>query len=158
MTQKEYTETEIPITSGDEYWYRSEPQAEIPMESEPKDTEPVGANGVRPSDKPEPVLKDGLPWQAYALVIDRADPRTWYLPHHTKMVKKSVKGKIGYEHTVDWKAMPRIVYGLSRYGRQAEKLPLDENQVLQAASHLAMHYIKAGKPLPDALAVIAYIG
>ena len=149
MMQKSYTQ--------DEYWYR-------PLQDGCRGVsldapEPVGANGVRPPDKPGPVLsEDGLPRQAYALVVDRADPRTWFLPHHTKMVKKSVKGKIGYEHTVDWKAMPRIVFRLSRYGRQAEKLPLDENQVLQAASHLAMHYIKAGKPIPDALAVISYIG
>jgi hypothetical protein len=135
MAQKRYT--------IEEYWYRPLPES-------------VRAGScVRPPGKSEPPLKDGLPWQAYAVVGDRADPCTWHLPHHTKMVKKAVKGKIGCEHTVDWKAMPRMVYKLSRYGRQAEHLPLDENQVLQAASHLSTHYIKADKPLPDALAVLS---
>jgi hypothetical protein len=122
----------------DEYWYRT--------------PEPVGATGGRPDQK------DGLPWQAFAIVGNRADPSTWYLPHHTKMIKKAVKGKIGYEHTVDWKAMSRMVFMLSRYGRQQAKLPLEPGQVLEAATHLAVHYIKAKKSVPDALAVISYIG
>jgi hypothetical protein len=148
MAQRSYTQ--------EEYWYRPLPAT---AEGEGPDEVSDGIGKTITVEKPEsrtPLLsEDGLPWQAYALVGDRMDPRTWHLPHHTKMVKKAVKGKIGYEHTVDWKAMPRIVYRLSRYGRQAEKLSLDENQVLQAASHLAMHYIKAGRPLPDALAVLS---
>jgi hypothetical protein len=148
MAQKKYT--------IDEYWYRPLPataEGECPDEV----SDGIGkTTTVEKSESRTPLLsEDGLPWQAFAVVGDRSDPRTWHLPHHTKMVKKAVKGKIGYEHTVDWKAMPRTVYQLSRYGRQAEHLPLDENQVLQAASHLAMHYIKAGKPLPDALAVLS---
>ena len=143
----------------DKFWYQS--------------LDPVGADPrVRPVEKSEheaaegpeeigktPILSGyGLPWQAYAVVGDRADPGTWHLPHHTKAVKKAVKGKIGYEHTVDWKAMPRMVYRLSRFGRMEAKLPLDPEQVLQAATHLAVHYIKAKKPVPDALAVLSYIG
>jgi hypothetical protein len=112
----------------------------------------VGATGGRSLEK------DGLPWQAFAVFGDRADPGTWFLPHHTKAVKKAVKGKIGYEHTVDWKAMPRMVYLLSRFGRMEAKLPLDPEQVLQAATHLAVHYIEANKPVPDAIAAISYMG
>ena len=138
MTQKSYT--------PDEYWYRPLP-AGNPAEGPDEVSNGIGKTTT--TDKPGPVLSDdGLPWQAFAVVGDRADPGTWHLPHHTKLVKKAVKGKIGYEHTVDWKAMPQVVYQLSRYGRQQAKLPLDPEQVLQAATHLAMHYIKAGKPLP----------
>ena len=129
----------------DDFWYCPPEPVEDPAAAAIKQSSVSGEN--------TDLLKDGLPWQAYAVVGDRADPRTWHLPHHTKAVKKAVKGKIGYEHTVDWKAMPGIVHMLSRYGRHEAKLPLDPEQVLQAATHLAVHYIKAKKPVPDALAV-----
>jgi hypothetical protein len=138
------------MTKENDFWYRPPEAVEDP------DTATIEKAVV--SGENTDLLKDGLPWQAFAVVGDRSDPDTWFLPHHTKAVKKAVKGKIGYEHTVDWKAMPRMVYLLSRFGRMEAKLPLDPEQVLQAATHLAVHYIKAKKPVPDALAAISYMG
>jgi hypothetical protein len=95
-----------------------------------------------------------LPYQAYAIVPDRDDPSSWKLPHHTRLVNRAVKGKIGYEHTVDWDLVNEAVVRLSRQGVEGARIDAPEDQVLAAAQHLASHYIKAGKPLPDALAVM----
>jgi len=99
-------------------------------------------------------VKNGLPWQAYAIVGDKADPLTWKLPHHTRQVYRAVKGKIGYEHTVDWENMTQMVAFLSLQGIEGRRVQADESQIVGAARHLASHYQKAGKPLPDALAVL----
>jgi hypothetical protein len=99
-------------------------------------------------------LKDGLPWQAFAIATDKNDLNTWKLPHHTKLVKKAVKGKIGHEHTVDWKLVEEAVQLLSLRGREGQRVNATEGEVLHAAHHLATHYQKAGLPLPDALAVL----
>jgi hypothetical protein len=95
-----------------------------------------------------------LPYQAYAIVPDREDPGTWKLPHHTRLVNRAVKGKIGYEHTVDWKLVAEAVAVLSRQGVDGKRLEAPEHEVLAAAQHLASHYVKAGRPLPDALAAL----
>jgi hypothetical protein len=105
-------------------------------------------------DEDKQPVKDGLPWQAFALVGDKADPLAWRLPHHTRQVYRAIKGKIGYERTVDWENMPLMVAYLSRQGVEGQRVPADEFQILAAAKHLASHYLKAGKPLPDALAVL----
>ena len=102
-------------------------------------------------DEEKPVEKDGLPWQAYALVGSRDNPDTWQLPHHTRLVYRAVQGKIGTEHTVDWELMPAAVAALSRQ----ERIHASEDLILEAAVHLASHYRKAERPLPDALAVLA---
>jgi len=99
--------------------------------------------------------KDGLPWQAYALVADREDPATWQLPHHTRQVYRSIKGKVGTEHTVDWELVPAAVAALSRQGFEGRRVQAGEELILEAAAHLAAHYRMAGKPLPDALAALA---
>jgi hypothetical protein len=99
-------------------------------------------------------VRDGLPWQAFALVGDKEDPLTWKLSHHNRQVYRAIKGKIGYEHTVDWENMPFMVAYLSRQGVEGQRVQADEFQILAAAKHLASHYLKAGKPLPDALAVL----
>jgi hypothetical protein len=97
---------------------------------------------------------DGLPCQAFAIVPVIADPSTWKLPHHTRQVYRAVKGKVGYEHTVDWENMPLMVQYLSHNGVDGQRVQGEPSDLLAAAKHLASHYIKAGKPLPDALAVI----
>jgi hypothetical protein len=99
-------------------------------------------------------LKDGLPWQAFAIATDKNDLSTWKLPHHNSMVKKAVKGKMGYEHTVDWRSIEKAVKLISRGGIEGRRVNANEGEVLHAARHLATHYIKAGLPLPDALAVL----
>ncbi len=99
--------------------------------------------------------KDGLPWQAYALVGSREDPDTWKLPHHTRKVYRALKGKVGIEHTVDWELVPAAVAALSRQGFESRRVQASEELILEAAVHLAGHYRKAGRPLPDALAALA---
>jgi hypothetical protein len=99
-------------------------------------------------------LKDGLPWQAFAIATDKNDPATWKLPHHTIAVKKAVKGKIGYEHTVNWKQVEEAVLLISRRGIDGRRVNATESEILHAARHLAIHYQKACLPLPDALAVL----
>lgn len=98
--------------------------------------------------------KHGLPWQAYAIVGSKDDPLTWKLPHHTRKVYRAIQGKIGYEHTVDWENMGQMVLYLSRQGVEGQRVQADSDAILNAANHLAAHFSKAGKPLPDALAVL----
>ena len=98
--------------------------------------------------------KDGLPWQAYAMAPDREQPGTWKLPHHTSLVYRAVKGKIEFEHTVDWPLMPQAVEMLSLRGIEGKRVEAAESEIITAARHLATHYIKAGTPVPDALAVL----
>ena len=104
----------------------------------------------------QPLTRDNLPMQAFAIVTDRAKPETWQLPHHTRLIFRAINGnKIGYEHTVDWENMPLMVQFLSRQGIEGQRVQAEPHELLEAAKHLASHYLKAGKPLPDALAVLA---
>ena len=97
----------------------------------------------------------GLPYQAFAIVKDVNDPNSWFLPHHTKLINRSIKGKIGYEHTVNWNLVDRAVQLLSLKGIDGERVRcVEEGYIISAARHLASHYQKADKPLPDALAVL----
>lgn len=109
-------------------------------------------------DIPEPniksIVKNGLPWQAYAIVIDTNDPGTWQLPHHTPQVKRAVQGKIGYEHTVDWMQLEKAVLLVSRYGDEGRRVTADPEVIIQAARHLASHYQKAGRMIPTTLCAI----
>ena len=114
---------------------------------------------VNTKQKKTPAIQEGehstgLPWQAFAIVGDRQDPSTWQLPHHTRQVNRAVQGKMGYEHTIDWENMPLTVAYLSRQGVEGRRVQAEPEQMLAAARHLASHYHKAGKPLPDALAVL----
>ena len=61
-----------------------------------------------------PKTKEDLPWQAFAIVGDKGDPDTWKLPHHNTTIFRAIKGKIGFERTVDWELMPAAVAALSR--------------------------------------------
>jgi hypothetical protein len=99
-------------------------------------------------------LKYGLPWQAFAIATDKNDPNTWKLPHHTGMLKKAVERKADYEHTVDWQLVEEAVQLISLRGKEGQRISATEGEILHAARHLATHYQQAGRPLPDALAVL----
>jgi hypothetical protein len=106
-------------------------------------------------EKPLAPLLDGLPWQAFAIVADKADPSTWQLPHHTKAVKKAAAGKIGYEHTVDFGMLEACSLRLQRYGMNGEgRVIADPQLIIDAARHLAAHYRKAGQQIPTILCAL----
>jgi len=105
--------------------------------------------------------KEGLPKEAFAIVGDPQDPETWKLPHHTKAIFRALQGRpcspydssrrVDIEKTVDWDRMPAAVAALSRGGYRGERVQASEEDILQAARHLANHYRKADKDVPDAL-------
>ena len=99
--------------------------------------------------------KDGLPKEAFAIIGDPDDPDTWKLPHHNRSIFRALKGKLDIEKTVDWERMPAAVAALSPSGYRGQRVDASPEQILQAARHLADHYRKAGKPLPDTLAALA---
>jgi len=105
-----------------------------------------------PDDKDQDALS--LPWQAYAIVPDPNNPLSWRLPHHTKLVRRAAAGKIGFEHTVAWPQLELCVQLVSRAGADGKRVQADPEDIIRGARHLASHYIKAGKPVPDALAVL----
>lgn len=98
--------------------------------------------------------KDGLPREAFAIPGDPADPDTWKLPHHKKSVFRALKVKMDIEKTVDWEQMPAAVAALSPRGFRGQRVSAGPEEILRAARHLADHYLKAGKPLPDTLAAL----
>lgn len=123
----------------------------------------IDDDDVKPGHPVHPVL--GLPHQAFAIVMDINDPKTWHLPHHNKLIKRVVnqgsrmseanrEGKIGYEHTVDWEMVEEAVQLISLRGEEGRRVQAEEGYIISAARHLASHYQKAGKQLPDALAVL----
>jgi hypothetical protein len=98
--------------------------------------------------------KDDLPKEAFAIVGDADDPETWKLPHHKKSVLRALKGRLDMEKTVDWEQMPVAVAALSPGGYRGRRVEASPEQILQAARHLADHYLKADKALPDTLAAL----
>ncbi len=98
-----------------------------------------------------PKTKDGLPYQAYAIVGDKDDPETWKLPHHTKAIWRALKGKIGHYRTTDWDRLPLAVAALSPGGYRGRRVEATPEQILEAARHLARHYTENDKSLPDTL-------
>ncbi len=99
------------------------------------------------------ITKEGLPREAFAITGNPEDPSTWQLPHHTKSILRALKGNLELEETIDCEEISRAVIGLSpkRYG---QRVSADPEQILIAAKHLASHYTKARKPLPDILAAL----
>lgn len=114
----------------------------------------VGAIHELPEPEVPQETRSPLPWQAYALVGRKERPDTWKLPHHTRAINKAIKGKIGIERTVDWMLIDAAAAALSPSARLANKVEASPEEILQAAKHLADHYRKADKPLPDILAVL----
>lgn len=98
-----------------------------------------------------PKTKEGLPKEAFAIVGDPDDPETWKLPHHKKSIFRSLQGKLDIEKTVDWDRMGPAVAALSPGGYRGQRVEASENDKIKAARHLAAHYRKADKPVPDTL-------
>ena len=94
------------------------------------------------------MTKEGLPREAFAIVGDPQDPETWKLPHHTKAIFRALQGRLDVEKTVDWDRMPAAVAALSPGGYRGERVQASEEDIIQAARHLARHYEKAGSPSP----------
>lgn len=99
-------------------------------------------------------IKDALPKEAFAIVGDPADPATWQLPHHTRAIFRTPGGKHDVQSTVNWSAMPAAVAALSPGGYRGQRVYATEGEIIDAARHLAGHFIRAHKPLPDTLAVL----
>ncbi len=101
-----------------------------------------------------PKTKEGLPKEAFAIVGEKDDPETWKLPHHTKAIFRALQGKLGIEKTVNWDRMSAAVAALSPGGYRGQRVEASPEDILRAAKHLANHYRKADKPLPDTLAAL----
>jgi len=98
--------------------------------------------------------KEGLPKEAFAIVGDPQDSETWKLPHHTKEIMRALQGRLDIEKTVDWDRMPAAIAALSRGGYRGERVQASEEDIIKAARHLANHYEKANKPVPDTLGAL----
>jgi len=101
-----------------------------------------------------PGTREGLPREAFAIVGDPGDPGTWKLPHHKKSISRALKGRLDIEETVDWERVPAAVAALSPGGYRGQRVEASPEEILQAARHLAGHYRKADKPLPDIVAAL----
>ena len=99
-------------------------------------------------------VKEGLPGGAFAIVGDVEDAETWKLPHHKKSIFRALRGNLDVEKTVDWDRMLAAVAGLSPAGYRGQRVEASPGEILKAAEHLANHYLKADKPLPDTLAAL----
>lgn len=98
--------------------------------------------------------KEGLPREAFAITGDPTDPESWKLPHHKRSIYRALKRKLDIEKTVDWERMPTAVAALSPMGYRGRRIAASPEDILKAARHLADHYRKANKPLPDTLAAL----
>ena len=98
--------------------------------------------------------REDLPKEAYAIVVDPGDTGTWKLPHHKKSILKALNGKLDMEKSVDWERMTASVAALSPRERRGQRVAASPEDILRAAKHLAGHYRRADKPLPDILAAL----
>ena len=98
--------------------------------------------------------KDGLPVEAFAIAGNPTDIDTWRLPHHKKSIRRVRKDEIDIEETVDWEMVSAAVSALLPGRNRAMRFDAGPEDILKAAGHLADHYRKAGKPLPDILAAL----
>ena len=101
-----------------------------------------------------PKTKEGLPKEAFAIIGNPEDPETWKLPHHKRSIFRALKERLDIEKTVDWERMPAAVAALSPGGYRRRRVEASLEQILEAAGHLAAHYRKADKALPDTLAAL----
>ncbi len=104
--------------------------------------------------KVEIKTRDGLSKEAFAIVGDPEDPNTWKLPHHKKSIFRALRGKLDVEKTVDWDLMSAAVAALSLNGYRRRTVEASPEEILEAARHLANHYRRVDKPLPDILAAL----
>ena len=98
--------------------------------------------------------RDGLPAEACAIVGDPADPETWKLPHHTRAIFRALAGRLNIERTVDWEGVGAAVAAISPRNRGEHRVEANPEAIIEAARHLATHYQKADKSLPDILAAL----
>jgi hypothetical protein len=98
--------------------------------------------------------KNGLPAEAFAVVGDPTDVTTWRWPHHKKSIRQVRKGSIDIEETVDWAMVSAAVSSLLPGKNRAPGGDVSPEDILKAAGHLADHYRKAARPLPDILAAL----
>lgn len=96
-------------------------------------------------------LKEGLPKEAFAIIGDPTNSKTWKLPHHTRAIFRALSGKLNIESTVDWSRMPAAVAALSPEGYRGQRVEATLEQIIKAAHHLSAHYRNAGKAVPDTL-------
>ena len=101
-----------------------------------------------------PKTKESLPREAFAIVDNPKDPETWKLPHHKKSIFRALRGKLDIEKTVDWERIPAAVAALSPRSYRGQRVDTSPEQILRAAKHLAAHYQRDGKSLPDILAAL----
>ena len=99
-----------------------------------------------------PPTKEGLPKEAFAIVGDPNDTATWKLPHHTQAIWRYLRGRLALQATVDWDRIPAAVAALSPGGHRGQQVDATADQKAKAARHLANHYRKAGKDVPETLA------
>ena len=118
-----------------------------------KRSKPMPKSKVKESIEKEKT-REGLPKEAFAIVVDPDDPETWKLPHHTKAIFRYLQGRLDLEKTVDWDRMPAAVAALSPGGYRGERVHASEEDIIKAARHLASHYENAGKPVPDTLGAL----
>jgi len=104
--------------------------------------------------KEPPKTKEELPREAFAIVGDPENPDTWQLPHHKKNIFRVLQGKFDIEKTLDWDQADAAAAALSPGGYRGQRVAASPEEVLEAAGHLANHYRKADKPLPDILAAL----
>ena len=100
------------------------------------------------------ITKDGLPKEAFAIIGHSHDPDTWKLPHHTKAIFRALQGRLDIEKTVDWDRMPAAVAALNPGGYRGERVQASAEAIIKAARHLARHYEKADKSVPDTLGAL----
>jgi hypothetical protein len=98
--------------------------------------------------------REGLPKEAFAIVGEPEAPGTWKLPHHTRAIFRYLQGRLDIEKTVDWDRMPAAVAALSPEGYRGERVKAPAEDIIEAARHLARHYEKAGKSVPDTLGAL----
>jgi hypothetical protein len=99
-------------------------------------------------------LQNGRPAGAFAVVGDPSDAGTWLLPHHGEDIFKAIVGRVDIESTVDWDGMAAAMAAISPRRRGQERIATSPEAIIEAARHLAAHFEKAGRPLPDVLAVL----
>jgi hypothetical protein len=99
-----------------------------------------------------PRQREGLPCQAFAIAGDKDDTSTWKLPHHTRSIWRALRGGLDLEKTVDWNRMNAAVAALSPGGYRGRQVEATAAEKKKAAVHLAGHYRKAGRDVPETLA------
>jgi hypothetical protein len=108
----------------------------------------------KPNPRNSTARTDAPPREAFAIVGDPENPKTWKLLHHTRAIFEAAQGRLDIEKTVDWGRILVAVAALSPAGCLGERVQASGEDIIRAARHLAGHYEKAGKPVPDTLGAL----